>query len=90
MASFVWTHEAQNRRYALQGVVKPVTAVSCAAVALAPLFNWLFIFKWRLGLDGAVFAQLATWLAMLLMLLVFQVWYERRRLGTPQQTWHGW
>ena len=43
-----------------QGVVRPVTGVSCLAVALAPLFNWLLIFKAGLGLDGAVLATIAT------------------------------
>ena len=40
--------------------MRPVTGVSCLAVALAPLFNWLLIFKAGLGLDGAVLATIAT------------------------------
>mgnify|MGYP001810521155 CR=1 FL=1 len=73
-----------------QGVVTPVTAVSCAAVAAAPPLNWLFIFKLHGGLDGAAFAMVATWALMLCMLGAFVAWHERRRAGTPMQTWHGW
>lgn len=70
--------------------MRPVTAVSCLAVLACPLFNWLLIFKARLGLDGAVAALVATWCLMLLMLAAFVAWHERRRRGTPEQTWHGW
>ena len=81
-----------NPRFAAftQGVVHPVTAISGLALLACPLFNWLLIFKLRLGLDGAVAALVATWLYMLAMLAAFLIWHERRRHGTPQQTWHGW
>lgn len=74
----------------MQGVVHPVTAISGLALLACPLFNWLLIFKLRMGLDGAVAALVATWLYMLAMLAGFLIWHERRRHGTPQQTWHGW
>lgn len=76
-----------------QGVVRPVTAVSCLALALAPLINWWLIFKagqHGLGLDGAVLATVTTWFLMLCMLGAYTAWHERRRRGTPEQTWHGW
>jgi MATE family multidrug resistance protein len=71
-------------------VVTPVTAVSCLALALAPLFNWLFIFRLGGGLDGAVAALVACNASMLGLLAAYVVWHERRRRGTPEQTWHGW
>lgn len=128
----------------LQGVVRPVTAASCVAVAAAPLFNWLLIFKAGegaartacvlagprsvvsvvsvvgccaspspfhvappgrcppsppsspsacapgLGLDGAVLATIATWALMLCMVGGYLIYHEKNRLGTPEQTWHGW
>ncbi len=76
--------------HSAQGVVHPVTAVSGLALLACPLFNWLFIFKLKLGLDGAVAALVATWLYMLCLLGAFMIWHERRRHGTPEQTWHGW
>lgn len=82
--------ECYKRYLMVQNVVRPVTAVSCAAVACAPLFNWACIFKAGWGLDGAVVATAATWLAMLAMLGAYVAWFERRRRGTPEQTWHGW
>ncbi|PSC75850.1 MATE efflux family [Micractinium conductrix] len=82
--------ECLKRYLMAQGVVTPVTAVSCAAVAAAPPLNWLFIFKLHGGLDGAAFAMVATWALMLCMLGAFVAWHERRRAGTPMQTWHGW
>ena len=74
----------------LQGVVQPVTAVSCAAVALAPIYNYLLIFKLGFGLDGAAYAMVLAHASMLLMLSAYLVWRERQRLGTPEQSWHGW
>lgn len=53
-------HAPRVSRPTTQGVVRPVTGVSCIAVALAPLFNWLLIFKAGLGLDGAVLATILT------------------------------
>jgi MATE family multidrug resistance protein len=70
--------------------VQPVTAVSCAAVALAPIYNYLLIFKLGFGLDGAAYAMVLAHASMLLMLSAYLVWRERQRLGTPEQTWHGW
>jgi hypothetical protein len=74
----------------VQGVVQPVTVVCSIALALAPLFNWLLIFKLRLGIDGAVAAMVCSNATMLLLLVAYVVWLERRRIGTPEQTWHGW
>lgn len=82
--------ECLKRYLMAQGVVTPVTAVSLAAVLLAPPFNWALIFRAGLGLDGAAAALVATWVSMLCMLAAYVAWHERRRRGTPQQTWHGW
>lgn len=74
----------------VQGCVQPVTAVCSVALALSPLFNWLLIFKLGLGIDGAVAAMVANNATMLLLLVAYLVWHERRRIGTAEQTWHGW
>lgn len=34
--------------------------------------------------------MLCSWVAMLCMLGAYLAWHERQRVGTPQQTWHGW
>ena len=65
-------------------------AVTFAAVMLAPLYNWLFIFRFGLGLDGAVYALVACQVSSLAMVAAYLLWHERRRRGTPEQTWHGW
>ncbi|KAI3433740.1 hypothetical protein D9Q98_003547 [Chlorella vulgaris] len=82
--------ECLKRYLQAQGVVQPVTAVSCLTLGLAPLFNWLLIFKLGGGIDGAVMAMVACNAVMLALLTAFVAWHERQRLGTPKQTWHGW
>ncbi|EFN59041.1 hypothetical protein CHLNCDRAFT_19008 [Chlorella variabilis] len=82
--------ECLKRYLMAQGCVQPVTAVCSVALALSPLFNWLLIFKLGLGIDGAVAAMVANNATMLLLLVAYLVWHERRRIGTAEQTWHGW
>eukprot|EP00887_Chlorella_sp_A99_P005323 scaffold1.g5323.t1 len=72
------------------GVVAPTTVVSCAAVGLSPLLNWVLIFKLGLGVDGAVLAMDACQLAMLVGLAGYATWRARRLAGSEVQTWHGW
>ncbi len=40
----------------LQGAVRPATAVTLLALALAPLYNYLLIYRLGWGLDGAALA----------------------------------
>ena len=40
----------------VQNVVRPATAVTLIALALAPIYSWLFIFKLDWRLDGAAIA----------------------------------
>lgn len=49
----------------LQGIVKPSTVVACVATALAPVYNWVLIYRLGLGLDGAAWAMNAAQLTML-------------------------
>ena len=46
-------------RPAPQGVVRPATVAAAAAAALSPLWNWLYIVRLGLGLDGAALAVLS-------------------------------
>lgn len=72
-ASQLWAQEACIARTAdmpappraRQGIVHPATIVSCITLLLAPLVNWLLIFKLRLGLDGAALAMNACQLSNL-------------------------
>ena len=41
----------------LQGVVTPATIVTACSAALAPLYNWLLVDKFRIGLAGAALAN---------------------------------
>lgn len=45
---------------------------------------------YRLGLDGAAIANGLVMLLEVLALLVFIIVRDRRLVGTPEQTWHGW
>ncbi len=42
-----------------QGVVQPATVAAAASAALSPLWNWLYIVRLGLGLDGAALAVLS-------------------------------
>lgn len=89
MAS-VGMFESIKRFLQAEGVVAPTTVVSCAAVGLSPLLNWVLIFKLGLGVDGAVLAMDACQLAMLVGLAGYATWRARRLAGSEVQTWHGW
>ena len=73
-----------------KGIVNPPTAVAVLGVFLAPLLNWLLIFRLGLGLDGAVWAMNICQLAMLAGLATYTAWHHRRLAGSEKQTWHGW
>lgn len=68
----------------------PATVVSCITLALAPLLNWLLIFKLRLGLDGAVWAMNACQGISLALLSVYTERRHAAAAGSDRQTWHGW
>ena len=70
--------------------MKPSTQAACVALALAPLYNWLLIFRAGLGLSGAALAMDAAQLTQLLALGVATCWRDRALRGAPEQTWHGW
>ncbi len=42
-----------------QEAVRPATVVTTVALLLAPLYNWLLIFRAGLGVHGAAYAMVA-------------------------------
>ena len=71
-------------------MVWPQTGAAAFTVAIAPLINWLLVFKLRLGLDGAASATVLLYTLETVLLVAVVVVRDRRLAGTEQQTWHGW
>ena len=44
-------------RSVLQGIVTPATIVTACSAALAPLYNWLLVDVYNVGLAGAALAN---------------------------------
>lgn len=61
-----------------------------STMTLAPAVNWLLVFKLGFGLDGAAFSMVIIWAIQSLLLLVLVILRDRKLMGTPAQTWHGW
>ena len=59
-------------------------------MAVAPLLNWLLVFKLGFGLDGAAAATVLCYTVETLLLLGVVFVRDRRLAGTELQTWHGW
>ena len=74
----------------VQGVVTPITLVSCTVILLAPVYNWLLIYRFRFGLDGAALAMDASQATNLALLAGYSAFYHRRLAGSERQTWRGW
>ena len=71
-------------------MVWPQTGAAAATVSMAPLINWLLVFKLGFGLEGAAAATVLLYAIETAMLLVIVFVRDRRLRGTDQQTWHGW
>ena len=69
--------------------MRPASVVTCVAMALAPLYNWLFIFRWEMGLYGAAYAMDALQATMAILLAAYTVARDRLLHGSPLATWHG-
>ncbi|EIE25012.1 MATE efflux family protein [Coccomyxa subellipsoidea C-169] len=72
------------------GVVTPATIVTACSAALSPLYNWLLVDYFQVGLAGAALANDAVQATVLVGLVSYVVWRDRRLKGTPLQTWPGW
>ncbi|KAL4448284.1 hypothetical protein ABPG75_005503 [Micractinium tetrahymenae] len=84
------TTEACKRWLMAQGVVRPATVVTAAAAALSPLWNWLYIVRLRLGLDGAALAVLSLQCTSLVLLGSYTLVRNLSSLGQEQAVWQGW
>ncbi|CAK0783734.1 hypothetical protein CVIRNUC_006933 [Coccomyxa viridis] len=79
------------KRYLLaQGIVTPATIVTACSAALAPLYNWLLVDVYDVGLAGAALANDAVQATVLVGLAVYVLARDHCIKGTPQQTWPGW
>lgn len=73
----------------MQGEVNPALIATVLTVLVAPLYNWLLIFKSDLGLTGAALAYDAAFLTNFVLLLAYVIYRDIRKHGTPEQSWHG-
>jgi len=80
----------QRRYLSVQSVVWPQTGAAAATAAIGPLVNWLLVFKFGFGLDGAAAATVLLYAVETLLLLGIVIARDKRLAGTEQQTWHGW
>lgn len=87
----VGASDCLKRYLTAQNVVAPTTVASLLAVLVAPLFNWLFVFKAHWGLFGAAVAGNLAQATPLVVMLVWTVWRERSLAlaNSPVRTWHG-
>lgn len=83
------TMECIRKYLQSQRAVKPAMAVAAAVLAASPLFFWLLVEQFQLGLDGAAFAFIACQVATLLGLLGYVVYRAWRLQGKREQTWGG-
>jgi len=88
---FAGLFEGLKRYHAAQSIVTPGTIATIIALLLAPVTNWLLIYRWALGLDGAAFATVVVEFIMAAILVIFTVHIETRRAATgdPKCTWPG-
>ncbi|KAL4427911.1 hypothetical protein ABPG75_002000 [Micractinium tetrahymenae] len=86
---FTGIFEALKRYLMAQEAVRPATVVTTVALCLAPLYNWLLIFRAGLGLHGAAYAMVALQATLALLLAAVCVGRDRLLSGTPLATWHG-
>lgn len=78
-------------RYLLtQGQTKQPTVGAVIAGIAAPIYNYLLIFHFGLGLHGAALATDAVQGTQLLVLGLLTWRFNRRRTGTERQPWYGW
>eukprot|EP00798_Chlamydomonas_sp_ICE-L_P029169 gene29169-32391_t len=72
-------------RYLLaQGIVQPSTWCTFIAALTCPIYNWLLIFKWGYGLDGAAYAFFLSMTTYTLALLVYVIAREMCMAGSPE------
>jgi multidrug resistance protein, MATE family len=77
--------EALRRFLQAQGIAKPMLIVSIIASVCHPIVNYIFIYRFALGYDGAPLAVITSQWVMFLSLLLYTV---IRRPHTPE-TWGG-
>ncbi|KAL4421824.1 hypothetical protein ABPG77_001613 [Micractinium sp. CCAP 211/92] len=84
------TTEACKRWLMAQGVVQPATVAAAASATLSPLWNWLYIVRLGLGLDGAALAVLSLQCTSLALVGGYTLVRNISSLGQEQAVWHGW
>ncbi len=65
-------------------------ALSIINTLLAPLYNWLLIYHFDLGLDGAALASVLEALTYTAMLAAYLGWREARLRKEDKHTLRGW
>ncbi|PSC70081.1 MATE efflux family [Micractinium conductrix] len=89
---FTAVFESLKRYLMAQEVVRPVTASTVAALAAAPLYNWLLIYRLGWGLHGAAYAMVAVQATTAALLTGYTALRDvrMRRSAHPRCTWGGW
>lgn len=74
-----------------QQEVRPSTLCTIITAALCPFYNWLLIYKYKMGLDGGAWAFVLSTGTYSLLLLVYTCVRDARRAARrhPQHTWPG-
>ena len=84
--------ESLKRYLSCQGILRPVTLTSLMCLLLCPLYNWVFILKMDLGLDGAALTHvsLSASMTLILFMITYVIEWCKRSMDGGAITWHGW
>eukprot|EP00890_Picochlorum_soloecismus_P004894 jgi/Picsp_1/5405/NSC_02765-R1_mate efflux family protein len=84
--------ESLKRYLSCQGILRPVTMTSLICLLICPFYNWLFISRMELGLDGAALTHVSLSASMTIMLFIMTCVIEwcKRSMDGAAVTWHGW
>ncbi|GIL87425.1 hypothetical protein Vretimale_1667 [Volvox reticuliferus] len=74
-----------------QQEVRPPMICTCITAALCPAYNWLLIYRFQMGLDGAAWAFVSSTGTYALLLTTYTVVREWQGLKNcdPRRTWTG-
>jgi len=80
-----------NRYLVTQQVVEPGMVCTAITSLLCPLYNWLLIYKFNMGLDGAAYAYVASNATFTILLAAYTAWRDMKMYREEPQlcTWPG-
>ncbi|GAX72839.1 hypothetical protein CEUSTIGMA_g294.t1 [Chlamydomonas eustigma] len=78
-----------NRYLTSQRIMIPNTLCTVASACLCPVYNWMFIHRLQLGLDGAAYANALSQVTSTIILTTYVFWRDFGMIGSVKGTWPG-